>query len=167
METEYQNIHQALIDRCRSGDRKAQEEIYRVYCRTMYCVSLRITGNSADAEDVMQEAFLSAFRKIGTLMKKLELTTAYGSVRVDHIPAGFEFVNITSGCSQVSLGIAENAGYQVDAVCDYCNIVYPQGEFKGNRIKENTRERINGKVGSGTDSRVSVTSKYGNIKLSR
>lgn len=71
LEPDYQNIHQALIDRCRSGDRKAQEEIYRMYYKSMYSVSLRITGNSADAEDVMQESFLSAFRKLDSYQGKV------------------------------------------------------------------------------------------------
>ncbi len=71
MEAEYQNIHQSLIDGCRTGDRRAQEEIYRIYYRSMYNVSLRITGNSADAEDVMQESFLSAFRKISSYQGKV------------------------------------------------------------------------------------------------
>ncbi len=71
MEPDYQNIHQALIDRCRSGDRKAQEEIYWLYYKSMYCVSLRITGNSADAEDIMQESFLSAFQKLDSYRGKV------------------------------------------------------------------------------------------------
>jgi RNA polymerase sigma-70 factor (ECF subfamily) len=37
-----------------------------MYSRSMYNVSLRILGNSTDAEDAMQEAFLNAFRKLDT-----------------------------------------------------------------------------------------------------
>lgn len=66
METGYQNIHQALIDSCRKGKRKAQSELYRIYYKGMYAVCLRMVGNPVDAEDVMQEAFLSAFSKIET-----------------------------------------------------------------------------------------------------
>lgn len=71
METEYLNIHQSLIEGCRAGEARAQTELYNIYCKSMYNVSLRITGNSADAEDVMQEAFLSAFRKIGSYEGKV------------------------------------------------------------------------------------------------
>lgn len=60
-----------MVDGCRKGDRIAQSEIYRMYCKTMYNVSLRILGNPADAEDAMQEAFLSAFRKIGSYEGKV------------------------------------------------------------------------------------------------
>ena len=71
MEEEYRNINQPLIDRCRTGDRKAQSELYKMYYKSMYSVSIRILGNAADAEDAMQEAFLSAFRKIDTYQGKV------------------------------------------------------------------------------------------------
>jgi RNA polymerase sigma-70 factor (ECF subfamily) len=64
LETVYQNIHQRIIDDCRAGSRKAQSELYRLYYRPMYGVSLRILNDSAEAEDVMQESFLSAFTKL-------------------------------------------------------------------------------------------------------
>ncbi|HLN74842.1 MAG: RNA polymerase sigma factor [Methylococcaceae bacterium] len=66
METQYQNIHQELINRCRKGDTKAQFELYKVYYKPMYNVCLRMVGNPVEAEDVMQEAFLKAFTKIDT-----------------------------------------------------------------------------------------------------
>ena len=62
----YPNIHQKLINRCRKGDRKAQFEIYRLYYKSMYNTSLRIVKDPQEAEDIMQESFLSAFRNIET-----------------------------------------------------------------------------------------------------
>ncbi|AVR46715.1 RNA polymerase subunit sigma [Christiangramia fulva] len=53
-----------LVDRCRHGDQRAQMEIYERYHKAMYNTALRITRHPAEAEDVMQEAFLSAFTKI-------------------------------------------------------------------------------------------------------
>lgn len=66
METLYKNIHQEIIDRCREGSQKAQFQLYELYYKPMYSVSLRIVNNEMEAEDVMQEAFLSAFKKIDT-----------------------------------------------------------------------------------------------------
>jgi RNA polymerase sigma factor (sigma-70 family) len=71
LEEDYRNINQPLIDRCKTGDRKAQSELYGMYYKSMYSVSLRILGNSADAEDAMQEAFLSAFRNIDAYQGKV------------------------------------------------------------------------------------------------
>ncbi len=62
----YQNIHHDLIEKCRAQDQSAQFEIYKLYYKTMYNASLRIVNNPAEAEDIMQEAFLVAFAKIDT-----------------------------------------------------------------------------------------------------
>jgi RNA polymerase sigma factor (sigma-70 family) len=67
----YLNIHQEYIDRCRKGDRKAQFEIYRLYFKSMYNTSLRIVKDPQEAEDIMQESFLSAFIKINTYSGKV------------------------------------------------------------------------------------------------
>lgn len=63
-EAAFRNIHQDLIDGCRNGDQKAQFQIYKLYYKAMYNTSLRIVNNSMEAEDIMQESFLSAFEKI-------------------------------------------------------------------------------------------------------
>ena len=74
------DIHKALIDRCRNGERKAQYELYRLYSGAMYNVSLRIVNHVGEAEDILQESFLHAFRKLhelradvtfGTWLKKI------------------------------------------------------------------------------------------------
>jgi len=67
----YKNIHQDLIDRCRQGDREAQFGIYKLYYKSMYNTGLRITGNECDAEDIMQESFLSAFSRINSYEGKV------------------------------------------------------------------------------------------------
>jgi RNA polymerase sigma-70 factor (ECF subfamily) len=54
----------ALIERCRKGDLAAFEEIYRVHSPRLYSLALRMMGNPADAEDMLQEIFLSAHRKL-------------------------------------------------------------------------------------------------------
>ncbi|MDX8340082.1 sigma-70 family RNA polymerase sigma factor [Draconibacterium sp. IB214405] len=64
MNTLYKNIHQEIIDQCREGSQKAQFQLYKLYYKAMYSVCLRIVNDSMEAEDVMQEAFLSAFNKI-------------------------------------------------------------------------------------------------------
>ncbi len=66
MGSNYKNIHQSLIDACCQGNTKAQFEIYKLYYKAMYNSCLRILNNTQEAEDVMQEAFLSAFDKINS-----------------------------------------------------------------------------------------------------
>ena len=68
MEGKYINIHQGLIDACRTGDRNAQFEIYKLYYKAMFNTCLRIVNDTAEAEDIMQESFLDAFQRLGSYM---------------------------------------------------------------------------------------------------
>jgi RNA polymerase sigma-70 factor (ECF subfamily) len=67
----YKNIHQELIDACKNGNSKAQFEIYKLYYKAMYNTSLRLLNDSLEAEDVMQEAFLSAFKNLHTYKEEV------------------------------------------------------------------------------------------------
>lgn len=58
------NIHDDLIARCRTGDRDAHYKLYKLYSKAMFNVGYRITKSEEDAEDVLQEAFISAFRNL-------------------------------------------------------------------------------------------------------
>ena len=60
------NIEQ-LIERCKSGNRFAQLEVYNRYYKAMYNASLRIVKDSCEAEDIMQDSFLLAFTKLESL----------------------------------------------------------------------------------------------------
>lgn len=60
------NIHEELIARCKAGDREAHYKLYKLYSRAMFNVSYRITGREEDAEDALQEAFISAFRNLNS-----------------------------------------------------------------------------------------------------
>lgn len=65
LETKAINIHVDLIERAKENDRDAQFDLYKKYNRAMYNTALRITHNTALAEDVLQEAFLNAFQSLG------------------------------------------------------------------------------------------------------
>ncbi len=66
VEAAFRNLHQDLLDGCKIGDQKAQFQIYKLYYKAMYNTSLRIVNDTMEAEDIMQESFLSAFEKIDT-----------------------------------------------------------------------------------------------------
>jgi RNA polymerase sigma factor (sigma-70 family) len=70
-EKQFQNLHQDLIDGCRRCDQKSQFQIYKLYYKAMYNTSLRIVNDTMEAEDIMQEAFLSAFEKIDSYSGKV------------------------------------------------------------------------------------------------
>ena len=59
-----QNEHiDTLLKLCMQGKQSAQLEIYNRYYKAMYNTAFRIVKHTAEAEDVMQESFLSAFTK--------------------------------------------------------------------------------------------------------
>jgi RNA polymerase sigma-70 factor (ECF subfamily) len=70
-EQSYINLNQDIIAGCRQGNKDAQFRLYKLYYRSMYNTSLRIVKDTAEAEDIMQEAFLTAFEKINTYEGKV------------------------------------------------------------------------------------------------
>jgi RNA polymerase sigma-70 factor (ECF subfamily) len=65
----------ALVERCRAGDLAAFESIYRAHAGRLYSVACRVLGNPTDAEDLLQEIFLAAHRKLETFRGESALGT--------------------------------------------------------------------------------------------
>lgn len=53
-----------LIPACRDGDHKAQKRLFDALAPKMMAVCMRYMGNREDAEDVLQEGFVSVFTKL-------------------------------------------------------------------------------------------------------
>ena len=62
--TEVKIYNTEIIQQCKKNNRRAQLKLYNQYCDAMYNIAFRFMKNSHDAEDVIQEAFIKAFRKI-------------------------------------------------------------------------------------------------------
>jgi RNA polymerase sigma-70 factor (ECF subfamily) len=63
------------IQRAKQGDAEAFEVLYNLHKRRVYSLCLRMTANTAEAEDLAQEAFLQLFRKIGTFRGESAFST--------------------------------------------------------------------------------------------
>jgi len=63
------------IERAKQGDASAFEALYNLHKRRVYSLCLRMTANTAAAEDLTQEAFLQLFRKIGTFRGESAFST--------------------------------------------------------------------------------------------
>ena len=63
------------IERAKQGDAEAFEFLYNLHKRRVYSLCLRMTGNTATAEDLTQEAFLQLFRKIATFRGESAFST--------------------------------------------------------------------------------------------
>ena len=65
----------ALIARVRSGDHEAFYELVRPHERGIYLAALSIVHNDADAEEVIQETILKAFKAIGRFREEAKFST--------------------------------------------------------------------------------------------
>ena len=91
----YLDINAPLVERCRLHDRTAQAEIYRRYSKAMFNAALRIVGDYAEAEDVLQESFVSAFRELasykgdssfGAWLKRIVVNKSINCLRQRRLP---------------------------------------------------------------------------------
>jgi RNA polymerase sigma-70 factor, ECF subfamily len=63
------------IERAKQGDAEAFQVLYDRHKRRVYSLCLRMTANTAEAEDLAQEAFLQLYRKIGTFRGESAFST--------------------------------------------------------------------------------------------
>lgn len=90
MEAVYVDQHFELVAECRNGNRKAYSELYRLYSKAMFNISVRILNDEEEAADVLQEAFLDAFSRIadfrqettfGMWMKQIVINRSISQLR--------------------------------------------------------------------------------------
>jgi len=83
-----------LVERCKHNDAQAQSQLYKLYASKLFSVCLKYSRNYVEAEDNLQDAYLTIFKKIGQFkskgslegwMKRITINTAlqhYRSVGV-------------------------------------------------------------------------------------
>ena len=64
-----------LVERARKGDAGAYDEIMRRHGKRLYGLAASMVGNPADAEDVVQETFLGAYKQLGSFEGRSSLKT--------------------------------------------------------------------------------------------
>lgn len=65
----------ALVSRLQAGDQAAYAELVDEHAGRVYRLALRMMGSEADAEDVLQETFMSAFKSIDRFEERASLGT--------------------------------------------------------------------------------------------
>ena len=79
-----------LVERCKQGSSLSFKELYLQYVKAMYNTCFRIVNNAADAEDIVQESFIDAFRNIhgfnyqstfGAWMKRIVINKSINHLR--------------------------------------------------------------------------------------
>jgi RNA polymerase sigma-70 factor, ECF subfamily len=65
----------AAIGAVLAGDRDAYGELVKRHSRMLFRLAYRMTGNQADADDVVQDAFLRAYQKLSTFESRADFGT--------------------------------------------------------------------------------------------
>ncbi len=95
METNIRFTHQALVEKCKTGHRSSQYELYTLYVDAMYNIGMRMLGNKEDAEDVVQESFVDAFKNLtsfkyestfGAWLKRIVINKSINYLKAKRIP---------------------------------------------------------------------------------
>lgn len=90
MTTKYEDIHRDVIDLCKQGDVGAQYKLYALYSKAMFNICFRMMNQQEEAEDVLQDAFTYAFRKLesfrfessfGAWLKRIVINTCINHLK--------------------------------------------------------------------------------------
>ena len=73
-----------LAQRCQDGDAAAFDELYRAHAGRLYNLLVRMAGSTDDAEDLLQDVFLHAYRKMASFRGESTLGTWLYRLAVNH-----------------------------------------------------------------------------------
>ena len=73
-----------LAARCQAGDTDAFEALYRQHAPRVYTLACRMAGSNEDGEDLLQEIFLQAYRKMGSFKGESALGTWLYRLALNH-----------------------------------------------------------------------------------
>jgi RNA polymerase sigma-70 factor (ECF subfamily) len=78
------NADLELAAKIRSGDGAAFEHLYQQHAARLYNLAYRMAGTAHDAEDLLQEVFLLAYRKVGSFRGESSLGTWLYRLAMNH-----------------------------------------------------------------------------------
>jgi RNA polymerase sigma-70 factor (ECF subfamily) len=75
---------QGWVERSRQGDHEAFETLVRRYQRMIYALAYRMTGSTADAEDLTQETFIRAHEQLASYRAEAKFSSWLYRIAVNH-----------------------------------------------------------------------------------
>ncbi len=90
MENVHKNLHEDLVEKCKQGNQAAHKDLYNLYSGAMFSICYRIANDRDDAQDILQDAFISAFKNIesyrgtasfGAWLKKIVVNKAINHIK--------------------------------------------------------------------------------------
>ncbi len=73
-----------LVARCRAGDAGAFETLYRRHAGRLFSLAVRMAGSPEEGEDLLQEIFMQAYRKLGTFQGDAAIGTWLYRLALNH-----------------------------------------------------------------------------------
>lgn len=129
---------QTLLERVRAGDKSACAECIEHYAPGVYRLALRLTHNEVDAEDVVQETFLNAFKNIDNFEGRSGIATwlyriAYNIVLMRQ--------RDKSATLSIEGEVCEDAGTTVpEQLFDWCCL--PEKDFQTEEVRTTLEQAI-------------------------
>tara|TARA_R110001606_G_C15392387_1_gene651748 strand:+ start:50 stop:598 length:549 start_codon:yes stop_codon:yes gene_type:complete len=125
-----------LLERCKQGDNSALMQIYKDYYRAMYNTSLRILKDEFEAEDIMQEAFLTAFTKLDTFIG--EVTFGAWLKRIV-INKSLTQLKKNNKYQDVKMEVIKDTSIEIEDAIDYTSLHASKVLERLNSLKDNYR----------------------------
>lgn len=123
--TEKSEQNSTLVHRCKKGDNRAFKELYGLYAKAMFNISLRIVNNTDDANDILQEAFTKAFQSIekfenqaafGGWLKRVVINQSIDAIRRDKVNfTSIDNLSNTEEENEIEI-LEENVEYDVESI---------------------------------------------------
>lgn len=100
-----------LINDCSNNDRKAQEQLYRLYSPKLFAVCLKYSRNRTEAQDNLQDGFILIFNKIAQYSFKGSFDGWLKRVMINHV---LQQYRTQTFLSLVNEDIADDAEIEID-----------------------------------------------------
>lgn len=143
-----------LVQLCLEGRSSAQMELYDRYYKAMYNTANRIVKDSAEAEDVMQEAFLNAFTKLDTFKGEVPFGAWLKRIVINR---SLTHIKKKNKLQEVNLEIVDHKlegddeEVQNDSKVDYVNLKVKEVSKAMGLLKESYRNILNLSLVEGYD----------------
>ena len=111
----------SLVSSCISGDRKAQKALYDALSGKMYAVCLRYMGSRDEAEDVLQDGFVTLYSKLDSYAgagsfegwaRRIFVNTALMSLRKKDVLKQSEDVDVAWNITSDDPSAVQKIGYR-------------------------------------------------------
>ena len=95
MENNILFTHKDLVEKSKIGNRSAQFQLYELYVNAMYNTCMRFGSSKEDAEDLVQESFIEAFKNLerfryestfGSWLKKIVINKSINFLKLKKMP---------------------------------------------------------------------------------